>query len=211
MNIQNLLDKALLGAQKYQQQLAMTTLAILVSLTGYYIYNQRQESHIRDASLAYYKILSDKDSTQAAKDKALTELTKKYKSTIYAQLGYAKIAKLAHEERDYQKAIQAYKNAMINCKSTELRDVFKLRIAKLQVLAKQPQQALNTLKSISNPFGHAKDIITTDAYIQLANYQEAEKIILEQLKKLEPIDNSEKKLAYELFNERLTLIKNEKK
>lgn len=211
MNIQNLLDKALIGAQKYQQQFAITTLVLLVSLSGYYIYNQRQESHIRDASLAYYKILSDKDSSKAARDEALAELTKKYKSTIYAQLGYAKIAKLAHEERDYQQAIHAYKNAMTNCKSTELREVFKLRIAKLQILAKQPQQALGTLKSINNPFGHTREIITTDAYIQLANYDAAENIIHEQLKKLQPIDNSEKKLAYELFNERLTQIKNEKK
>lgn len=211
MNLQQSLDKILINAQKHQQQLAIMLATLLASLTGYYVYIQYHEHHVRDASLAYYKILSDNDSSEDTRRKALTELTTKYKSTVYAELAQAKIAKLASEEHDYAAAISAYKSAIINCKSSHLQELFRLRLAKIYILAKQPTQALDLLSKITNDIGYIKPIISIDARLQLKQYDQARAEIEQQIAHINPIDNSEKKLAYELLHERLTLIKNDKK
>ncbi len=209
----NTLDKVILVLQRKQKALAIVTSIVLFSLMAYYTYTYYSEKYIQNASLSYYKILADKDYTLEQRMQAYQTISKDYSTTIYAQLSQIKLAKIAVDNKDYDKAIKYYQEALSTCKVKELKHLISTRLAKVYILNKQPELAQQILTTINDSkYLAVKNIIMTDVLIAQNRKEEAKKLAQETITNIAEANNNEDKHTLEILNQKIkTIEKDDKK
>jgi predicted negative regulator of RcsB-dependent stress response len=73
------------------------------------------------------------------------QLQTQYKRTTYAKLGSLVAARAAVEQEKYQQAVTALQWVVDNSKSTDIKTIAQLRLARVQLQMGQAQQALDTV------------------------------------------------------------------
>jgi predicted negative regulator of RcsB-dependent stress response len=149
----------------------VTIILVVAFMLGYQQWKRVQERDWARASVYFEQLLDDLGANKIdAADQATADLVKKYPRSVYAKLAELLLAKddvrQGHEADAEKKLAFVAKEAQLPA----LRQVARLRLARLQIQLKQPQQALTTLQEIDEK-AYLPEIaaVQGDAYVAMNN------------------------------------------
>jgi predicted negative regulator of RcsB-dependent stress response len=153
-----------------------------VLLFGYQQWRRVNERHAIEASMSFEQLLNDLNvSNEVAALHSAQVLITHYPHSTYAQLAELLLAKKEVQSGDYNRA-QGYLLEVIDQNSVEtLKEIARLRLARLYIERKQPQDALHVLQKLDSKTYQAEaKVVEGDAYLMendinaaRANYQQA--------------------------------------
>lgn len=121
----------------------------LGGLWGWRYYNQQQIATAEKASTSYENVVSQ----LAGKDggmKAAETFVKANPDNSYAMLAALQVAKKATDSKDYAEASKQLEWAAAHSTNPAITGIIKLRLARLQIAEKQPEQAITTLAKVDS-------------------------------------------------------------
>ncbi|MEN9434589.1 MAG: hypothetical protein RLZZ422_2178 [Pseudomonadota bacterium] len=118
-------------------------LAIAV-LFGYEYWQKHQHQTMEDASAIYYQIQQDK--AGLVPENLLQKLQADYGKTSYAALAALDYARSYAEVGEYDKAVQGLRWVIDNAKEPAYQDLAKIRLARVLVAQKKPDDALKIVE-----------------------------------------------------------------
>jgi len=141
----------------------------LASVTGWRYWQQRQNRIIGHASAVYDEMLTvraqnDASATLIQADK----LFKHYPHTIYSQMAALMQARDAANKKDYDKAETRLQWVIDNSRVASFRQIARLRLARVLLAVKKPQQSIDTLRKVDDKsFNGLTEEIRGDAYLAM--------------------------------------------
>ena len=166
-------------------------LAVII-ISGWRYWQERQQKILSHASSVYDEMLT----MRAQNDQTATLVQAKklfvhYENTTYGPLAALMLARDASNKKDYQKAETELQWMLDNSRIAALRQIARLRLARVQIAANKPEEALKTLNKVEDKaFLGLINEVRGDTYITLKNtalarqsYQQA----LEQLPNAEVV------------------------
>lgn len=153
---------------------------------GWHYWQNYQNRIMTHASLIYDEMLgmraqdnADGSTTQAKK------LISDYPKTPYASMAALLLAREAVKKNNYAEAISRLNWVIDHSKSKSLREIARLRIARILVAEQKPSEALNLLKIIDdNDYAGLADETKGDAYLAMNDQPSARQAYASALKKL---------------------------
>lgn len=158
----------------------------IVGISGWRYWQQRQARIISHASAVYDEMLT----TRAQNDKNATlvqaeKLFKKYPQTPYGQMAAFMLARDAILKKNYPVAEKHLQWVLDNSDSTSFRQIARIRLARLMIAEKKPEDALNLLKKVEDKsFNGLTEETKGDAYVILKNIVLARKAYQQALSEL---------------------------
>lgn len=157
-------------------------LAILIGLIvglGWRYWSKTQTRKSQNASMIYTSM----SNAHLSKNAKLTQemaalLIKKYKKTPYAAFAAMLEAKQALQKKQDTLAIKKLQWVLTHNKIALLKQLARLRIARIQLAQKQPKTALLTLKTMEDvAFKPMVEYVQSAAYTQLGNAKKARQLL----------------------------------
>lgn len=154
--------------------LAGVLIAVAI-ISGWRFWQNRQLKILSHASSVYDEMLArrsqnDPVATLVQAQKILTH----YPQTIYGQMAALMIARDAAVKKDYALAIEKLNWVIAKTKVTPLRQMAKLRVARILITQHQPEKSLQILENVDdNSFVGLIDEVRGDAYFALKNISKA--------------------------------------
>lgn len=137
--------------QRYGKYLAMGIVGGSLIMMGWQHWQSTRETQREQASILYETLLHTMETQQAEKAKAeANHLIKTFKGTVYSDLSQLMLAKIAIEKKDYATAQQCYDNLINHAKNKSLRQLVRIRYARLLIAKQAPQQALSMLATVED-------------------------------------------------------------
>jgi predicted negative regulator of RcsB-dependent stress response len=126
------------------------TVALLIT-TGWRYWQKREDKILTHASLIYDRMLSmrSQNNTDAAATQA-NKLITRYSKTPYAGMAAFMLARDAILQKDYPKAKQQLYWAMDHTPNLSMKEIARIRIARILMNEKQPDSALTLLNHIDD-------------------------------------------------------------
>lgn len=154
--------------------IATILIAIAVSFSWRYF----QEHHIRkvtEASALYERMLiSMANHDDNSFKQVVNELEKNYSNTVYAGLAGLFSAKKAADEGKFDVAQQELESVIKNGRAKSIRQIARLRSARIFITQKQPQKALELLEKVDDSgYLPAINLVQGDAYVALNKLDQA--------------------------------------
>lgn len=104
------------------------------------------------------------------------KLLRNYAKTPYASLAALMLARDAAVKQNYPEALNQLNWVISHSKDKSMREIARLRIARILIADKKPQDAINSLTTVDNPeFIGLIDEIKGDAYVAMNNLSAARK------------------------------------
>ncbi len=129
-----------------------------------------------------------------------------YPNTPYAQMAAFMLAKEAVTNKNYPEAINQLNWVAKHTDSTQIAAIAKIRIARIQVLEKKNDEALATLKQITdNSFSGLADELKGDIYMSMKNPTKAKETYQLALKEL-PQDEATRRPLLQMKLDNLTTV-----
>ena len=137
--------------KNYGTSILIAVLIVIVGSFGWRYWRSHQETLRAQASVGYEQMLSsfaskDQETTALQANRLLTQ----YASTPYAKLAALTLAKLAVAKGDLGTAKTKLQWVLDNAKDPALRQIARIRIARILLAQKKPQQALQVLANIDD-------------------------------------------------------------
>ncbi len=176
--------------KEYGYYLLFTVLFVVVANFGWHRYQHYQIGRSEQASLMYMQILDLVTQKKSDEVKLFGEkLVKDYPKSTYASLAAFVLAKLAVEANDLKLADERLRFIVKKAPSKKLRQIARVRNARVLIAMKKPQEAVDLLAAIDDT-GYLADINETlgDALLALGKTSEAE----EAYRKAKTSDESKK-------------------
>ncbi|HVX00599.1 MAG TPA: tetratricopeptide repeat protein [Candidatus Babeliaceae bacterium] len=172
--------------KQYGLTILLGIVLALVITSGWHYYQGYKENKLIHASSVYDQMLSLR--AQNNSNRAVVQaqkLLKNYPHTPYAQMAALMLARDATLKKNYPEAIQQLNWVIDHSKDKAIREIARLRIARVLITEKKPQEALDTLSKINdNNFNGFADEIRGDAYLALHDTNSARKAYEQALQEL---------------------------
>lgn len=155
--------------------MAIAIIVAAVLLFGYQQWRRVDERKSIEAS-SYFEQLLNNLSTQnnAAADQSAHYLITHYAHSTYAQLAELLLAKEAVKQGHYTQAQSQLQEVIDHGHLPALKEIARLRLARLYIERKQPQDALHTLKKVDAKTYQADvKVVEGDAYLAENNINAA--------------------------------------
>lgn len=155
--IQDLTDKEQIELIKkwWNQYGKIALIAIIVGLAigfGWRYWRQHKIVQAENASMVYEQLQDAAAQKQFAKTAPLAQkLIKDYRDTPYASMGALIAARDAVLQNNLQLALTKLQWIINNTKSNSLKQIARLRSARILLAQKKYQAAINTLKTVDDP------------------------------------------------------------
>jgi predicted negative regulator of RcsB-dependent stress response len=165
--------------------LAGVLLAVAV-ISGWRYWQQRQQNILSHASTVYDDMLS----TRAQNDTAATKteadkIFEHYSKTAYGQMAALMMARSAVIKQDIPEAEKQLNAVMDHSKTHSIRQIARIRLARIQLAAGKPETALDTLKKIEDTnFAGLIDEVRGDAFLALNDTKNARQAYQQALDEL---------------------------
>ncbi len=160
---------------EYGASLIVGVFLALVIGFGWRFWQQRQEQQLEHASVRYEQLLTNvvNGNTTAVESQALRLMTR-YPHTPYAQLAALQLARQQVYQDDYSGAQTQLTWVMKHGNNPALREVARLRVARLQLAQNKTEDALTTLDKIEDKsYLPAINIAKGDVLLALGKTTEA--------------------------------------
>lgn len=161
--------------KQYSLVIILGVLIAVAGISSWRYWQQRQNNILSHASAVYDEMLS----MRAQNDQAATliqakKLISHYPKTTYGQMAAFMLARDAISKKDYAEAKTQLNWVLDHSKIPSMRQIARLRIARVQIAEKNAQDALDTLKTVDdNAFDGLIDEVRGDAYLALNNNEMA--------------------------------------
>lgn len=155
--------------KQYSLVIILGVLIAIAGISGWRYWQQRQNNILNHASAIYDEMLT----MRAQNDHAATliqakKLFRHYPQTTYGQMA---VLMLAYDEvlkKNYPEAKVQLNWVLDHSKIQSIRQIARLRIARILIAEKNPQSALDTLKKVDDKsFNGLIDEVRGDAYVAL--------------------------------------------
>ena len=146
--------------------LAGVVIAILV-ITGWRYYQQRQTKILSHASAVYDEMLTKRaQNDPAATSIQAQKLFKHYSQTTYGQMAAFMLARDAAVKKQYIEAEKHLNWVLDHSSIPSMRQIARLRLARVLIAEEKPDEALSVLKKIEDKsFNGLTEEIRGDAYL----------------------------------------------
>lgn len=168
--------------QKNGTTVLVTIVAVLALVLGYNTWQSRQAANAQAASQTYEELLQGlavEEQSPSAENRAKIQnladkIIEDHGKSGYDQLAHLVLANVAVAEQDYELAAEQLETLLANKPRREVADIARLRLARLQLELKQPDNALKTLeKKLPESWLPRVLELRGDAYLQQQNQEQA--------------------------------------
>lgn len=168
--------------QKNGTTVLVTVVAVLALVLGYNTWQSRQAANAQAASQTYEELLQGlavEEQSPSAENRAKIQnladkIIEDHGKSGYGQLAHLVLANVAVAEQDYELAAEQLETLLANKPRREVADIARLRLARLQLELKQPDNALKTLeKKLPESWLPRVLELRGDAYLQQQNQEQA--------------------------------------
>ena len=156
---------------------------------GWGLYKKKQNARKTAASELFQQSFQG---TAAQISQAQKKLINQFSKSPYAALSQLSVAKVAVEDKQYPKADKALQWVVDHTKMDELKDVARLRMARIDLSQHHPEHALSALKPIKSlGFKAMCQTLKGDSYLQMGQIKSAEQAykLAQTASQLSPIPN----------------------
>ena len=160
---------------RYNTPILVVLSLIMLAVAGYRYWNWHEEKRLTQASTAYdHLMVSFSEHHNKEVRSYANQLIKNYDQTVYADAARMTLAKLYVEKEDNKRAIDLLGAVVSNSKVPALKQVAKIRIARLLVSQKSYDQALNELSVVDdNAYMTIVNELKGDIFVEKGEYQQA--------------------------------------
>lgn len=180
-------------------------LGILVGVVIFYGWNSYKNHRLHTlthASKIYDEMLTDR--AQNNKEATLIQAQKlvtHYPSTPYSEIALLMIAQDAVNKKNYPEAIKQLSAVTKHANQATIRQLARLRLARVYITLQQPNQAIKALKKVDDKsFNALINEITGDAYLALNQINEAKAAYQQALQNLPDPEQTRPLLEMKLDN-----------
>lgn len=161
--------------KQYSLVIIAGVLLAIVSITAWRYWQQRQEKILTYASVVYDEMLTKRAQQNLTTTNAqASKLLKNYEQTTYAHLAALMLARNAILANQFNEAEKQFNWVLKQSNVAAIRQIARLRLARLYLSMKQPEKALETLQKIEeSSFDGLRYEINGDAYLALNNVKKA--------------------------------------
>ena len=151
---------------EYGLTLIIAIIGAAILLFGYQRWSQMRERAMEHASLRYEQLLDDlaQNKVQAA-DNAAAYLIKRYPHSTYAKLTELLLANRDVTQQQFPEATHKLLDVMDTATIPAVREIARLRLARVQLQLQNPKEALATLQKID-----AQEYLPTVAAVKADTY-----------------------------------------
>ena len=172
--------------KQYGLTILLGILIALILSSGWRFWQHRHDKMLRHASAVYDEMIAMRaqNNTKGTVIQAQKLLTH-YPKTPYAEMAALLLARNDAINSKYDEAITQFNWVINHSKNSALREIARIRIARILITQKKPDDALEVLKKVTNKsfFGLA-DEVRGDAYLarhDIASARKAYQLALEEL------------------------------
>lgn len=147
----------------------------LVAIFGYRAWESSQQAHLESASAAYESLQASAPTLAVDDiDSRMEDFRAQYGDTPYAALAALEAGLLYYRAGEVEKAVSSYRYTIGNGEPAELRDVARLRLARVTMDRGDPEGALDTLGRVEGEsFSAIVNELRGDALARLGRTDEA--------------------------------------
>lgn len=136
---------------KYGSHVLTVILLIVLSVTGYRFYQERQEALMTRASSAFNDLMASTAKKEPAEIEAKANYVKAtFPNTIYAASAALLLAKQAVEQKHYDAAISELQWVLSKANSNSFKQLARLRLSRIYLYQKKYELAQNALDTIDD-------------------------------------------------------------
>lgn len=163
--------------KEYGYYLLFTVIIFMAVNIGWRYWHRSHNAALEYSSAIYMQMLVS--ATEQKKDEETTlfgeRLINDYSKSPYASLAALLLAKNAVEKGDLKLALEKLQFAMKKAPSKNIRQLARIRAARVLIAMKKSQEALDVLKSVDDKDYLAEtNEVVGDAYLDLGKVKEAE-------------------------------------
>lgn len=157
-----------------------------IAIAGWHYWQQRQNKILSHASSVYDEMLAmrtrnDPSATSVQANKLLIH----YPQTIYGQMAALMLAREDIFKKDYEKAKKHLNWVLDHSKIAALRQIARLRLARILIAEHKPEESINMLKTTDDKtFNGLISEVKGDAYLAMKNLAMARKSYQQALSEL---------------------------
>ncbi len=161
--------------KQYGLSLLLGILAALAITSGWHYWERQQNKMLMRASHLYDKLITLRSQNNLKEVVILSQKLKNhYTRTPYAQMAALMLAWDATQRKAYHEAEEQCRWVMDHSKERSIRQVARLRLARIQIAQQQPEEALKSLTTVDdNTFIGLVDEVRGDAYLAQHNINAA--------------------------------------
>lgn len=161
--------------KQYSMVILIGLIVSFVAISGWRYWQQREYKIITHASAVYDEMLAMRAQNDAAGTLIQAKkLFSHYPQTVYGQMAAFMLAREAVEKKDYGKAEEQLNWIVKRSGDASLRQIARLRLARVLIAEQKPEEALKTLQKIEdNNFNGLIDEVKGDAYLAMKNSNKA--------------------------------------
>ncbi len=161
--------------KKYGNHVLTAIIIILLAFTGWRWWQARHYKILTQASAAYESMLSSVASNDPTGVTAeANTIISNYPATNYASLARLMLARQAVYANAYKKAEQQLQTVVAKGDDQAIKQIARVRLARLLLAEKQPQQALTILQTVNAPsFLPLIEEVRGDIYLAMGNKTQA--------------------------------------
>ena len=137
--------------KQYSLVILTGVLLSIIGITAWRYWQQYQSKTLHHASSIYDEMLtkyaqSDPEATRGDAQK----LHDRYPKTVYGQIANLMLAKEAIDKKDYPTAEQQFNTVLKQSKIASLRQIARLRLARVLLAQQKPNDAIKTLEKVED-------------------------------------------------------------
>ncbi|HXW60610.1 MAG TPA: tetratricopeptide repeat protein, partial [Myxococcota bacterium] len=137
--------------KQYSRVILLGVFLAILCISGWRFWQQRTLKMTTRASNIYDEMLTARAQNDiTATVASAKKLTNRYAKTIYGEMSYLMSARDAINQKDYQQAINPLTDAIDHGKMPGIRQIARLRLARVYLMLNLPEKSLNTLEKIDD-------------------------------------------------------------
>lgn len=158
----------------------------ILAITGWRYWQEHQMKILNHASAIYDKMLmnraqNDSEGTLNNANKLITH----YPKTTYSQMAALMLARDAVTKKDYKSAEKQFNWVLDHSSTSSLRQIARLRLARVMIAEEKPEEALKTIEKIEDKsFNGLTNEVKGDAYLAMKNMNMAREAYKQALAEL---------------------------
>lgn len=147
----------------------------IVLMTGWRYWKERQHRILSQASAQFDVMLTTRAQNDIeSTDKEAKQIIKKYPKTIYSEVAALMIARNAVMQKNYGLAKEKLQSVIAQSHSSSLRQIARLRLARVILAENKPEKALEALNKVDNKtFQSLINEVRGDIYLSMNKAKQA--------------------------------------
>lgn len=157
--------------KQYSLVILAGVLIAVVAITGWRYWQQRQTKIIQHASAVYDEMLTKRAQNEPTATLVQAQkLFDHYPQTTYGQMAAFMLARDAITQKKYVEGEKYLTWVLKKSDTASIREIARLRLARIYIAMNQPEQALKTLEKVEDKtFNGLIEEVKGDAYVAMHN------------------------------------------